>query len=98
MGASPACSTGDSAYGDPLYDIAWLKFWSPWYPALEAMDIVAECMKHFDETGIEVKDFDRRLRCCLIHIGLDHMSYNAHLGREEDLEKINTIVAELIED
>lgn len=89
---------GCSAYGDSLYDIAWLKFWSPWYPALEAIDIVAESKKHFDEIGVEVKDFDRRLRCCLIHIGLDHIGYNAFLGKHDDLETVNNMVADLIKD
>lgn len=87
---------GCSTYGDPLYDIAWLRFWSPWYPALEAIDIVGEAKQHFAEIDVTVTDFDRRLRCCLLHIGLDHIAYNASLGRHDDLEQINSTVDELV--
>ena len=35
--------------------------------------------------GLDVADFDARLRCCLLHIGSVHLAYNAFLGDDETL-------------
>lgn len=63
---------GCSMYGDPLYDLAWFQFWSPWHPALDVSGLTP--------SG---PDVDRRLCCCLLHIGLAHIAYNAYLGDVE---------------
>ena len=47
---------GCTLYGDFLYDVAWLTFWSPWYPGLDAIDVRAEALAHFAATG-----FTRRI-------------------------------------
>lgn len=62
---------GCGRYGDPLYDVAWFDFWSPWHPNLD-IDLLRET------TGDTV-DNDRLL-ACLLHIGLDHLGYNAMIG------------------
>ena len=79
---------GCSFYGDFLYDIAWLEFWAPWYPAIAAIDIRSEARRHYASIGLEVDDLDTRLRCYLIHIGLDHQAYCAFTGRDEDLARV----------
>jgi len=62
---------GCGRYGDPLYDLAWFDFWSPWFPNLD-VDLLVEASAL--PTG-----GDRHL-ACLLHIGLDHLGYNATLG------------------
>lgn len=76
---------GCSIYGDFLYDIAWIEFWSPWYPAMSGLDIVAAARTRLDAVGVVVESFDERLRCCLLHIGLDHLAYNAFTGNMTEL-------------
>lgn len=71
---------GCSFYGDFLYDVAWLAFWAPWHPGLSKIDIVECARRHYAAIGLPVPGFEARLRCCMLHIGLDHLAYNAHLG------------------
>lgn len=73
--------------GDFVYEIAWLHFWSPWYPGLTAVDWRAAALDHYRQTGVHVDDFDLRLRCYELHIGLRHLAYNAFVGdRETDTQ------------
>ncbi len=89
---------GCSLYGDFLYDVAWLEFWSPWFEALSALDVRSEALRHYAAIGLDVPDFDQRMRCCLLHIGLDHLAYNAHTGSLEDLLDVAKAVAALLDD
>jgi hygromycin-B 4-O-kinase len=68
---------GCGRYGDPLYELAWFDFWAPWHPNLDARPL-------FGTTGDPV-DSDRYL-ACLLHIGIDHLGYNAKIGDEGALE------------
>lgn len=76
---------GCSFYGDFLYDIAWLEFWSPWHEGIAALDIRDEALRHYATIGLDVPDLEPRLLACMIHIGLDHLAYNAYIGNVEDL-------------
>lgn len=78
---------GNAAYGDWLYDAAWLIYWWPWYPAWAGIDIRAELERHWRATGGLPADLDLRLHCYQIHIGLDAMTYNACTGRDDDLAR-----------
>ena len=75
-------------YGDFLYDIAWITFWAPWYPAWHGIDFEGAALDHFRAIGLDVPDAWLRLRCCEIHIGLAHFAYNAFLGRWKDYEDV----------
>ncbi len=77
---------GCAMYGDFLYDIAWLQFWSPWYPAWQGIDFGREALRHYESNGLDVPEFDERLRCCQVRIGLDGQAYNAFKGRWPELE------------
>lgn len=79
---------GCSFPGDFLYDVAWLEFWSPWHPALAAIDIRARALTHYASIGLDVPDFEMRLRACLLHIGLDHQAWTAHTGDVDGLVKV----------
>lgn len=73
-------------YGDFLYDLAWLTFWAPWYPAWRGIDFEAEALCHARAIGLDLPDAAARLRCYELHIGLAHFAYNAFLGRWPDYE------------
>ena len=87
---------GSSMYGDFLYDIAWLLYWWPWFPAWEAIDILAEVKKHFASIKLELPNLEERLKCYQIHIGLDAQAYNAFTGRWDELAKNTTQTTKLI--
>jgi hygromycin-B 4-O-kinase len=76
---------GCGMYGDFLYDLAWLCFWQPWYPAWQRIDFRAEATHHYTSIGLDVPYFEERLRCCQIHIGLAGQAYMAYAGNWTDL-------------
>lgn len=75
---------GCSLAGDFLYDVAWLSFWAPWYPALEAINVGRAIWDHYRAIGLRVENFDQRLACYELHIGLGHIAYAAFTGRDDD--------------
>lgn len=68
---------GCSFYGDFVHELATMVFWSPWHPALIATDLVGTARAHYNAIDLDVDRFDDRLRCCALHIGLEHLGYNA---------------------
>lgn len=76
---------GCSVYGDSVYELATLLFWSPWHDAIEQSDMVSKALDHYGDMGHGEPNFDERLRCCALHIGLEHLGYNAFLGDYETL-------------
>ena len=77
---------GSALYGDFLFDLAWLVFWQPWYPAWAGVDMVGEAARHYESIGLAVPRFDERLLACQISIGLDGMAYQAFRGFWSDLD------------
>jgi len=78
---------GNAAYGDFLYDLARFDFWRPWYPAWGMVDVLGAARAHFDEIGLDVPDFEARVRCYEVHIGLDAQAYDAFTHRWDELER-----------
>jgi hygromycin-B 4-O-kinase len=76
---------GCALYGDHLYDLAWLEFWSPWHPELDIDYLKVELEQRWVETGYTPQNKDSRLLACHLHIGLSHLAYNAHLDDWETL-------------
>ncbi|MGH2557980.1 MAG: phosphotransferase family protein [Thermomicrobiales bacterium] len=76
---------GCSLYGDFLYDLAWVAFWAPWFPAWRGIDFSHEAARHFAAIGLDVPNFEERLRYCQVHIGLDAQKYNAFKGNWDEL-------------
>jgi aminoglycoside phosphotransferase (APT) family kinase protein len=88
---------GCLAYGDFLYDIAWFTFWAPWHPGLAATDIRAAVLDHYATTGVAAENFNERIRCYELHIGVHHLAYNTFVsGREKDLAEITSRLRQLI--
>ena len=71
---------GCSIYGDHLYELAAFIFWSPWHSQLDVPMLRAELEKRWHDAGYIAKDVETRLLACYLHIGLEHIAYNAYLG------------------
>jgi hygromycin-B 4-O-kinase len=78
---------GCALYGDFLYDLASVAFWSPWFPAWQGIDVRAEAARHFAAIGLEVPPFAERFRCCQVHAGLDAQQFQALVGDWDNLER-----------
>jgi len=70
---------GCACYGDHLYDLAWFEFWAPWYPELDIPPLRAELERRWQKVGYTPEHLTARLQACYLHIGLDHLAYNAWL-------------------
>lgn len=70
---------GCSCYGDHLYDLAWFEFWAPWYPELDIPYLRSELERRWRGVGYIPENLETRLQACYLHIGLDHLAYNAWL-------------------
>jgi hygromycin-B 4-O-kinase len=77
---------GCSVYGDFLYDVAWFTFWAPWFPALDALDFRTVFKSHAQNIGLEVPNFEDRLACYEVQIGLNHLAYNTVMN--DPLERV----------
>ncbi|MBX2998478.1 MAG: aminoglycoside phosphotransferase family protein [Caldilineaceae bacterium] len=71
---------GCGCYGDHLYDLAWFEFWAPWYPEKDIAALRSALESRWREIGYEPHNKIARLQACYLHIGLDHLAYNAWLG------------------
>lgn len=76
---------GCAAYGDPLYDVAWFEFWTPWHPGIDPEPLVEHLRQVLSYDGVSAREFGRRYRACLVAIGRDHLTYNASIGNVEQL-------------
>ena len=69
---------GSSIFGDALYDVAWFVFYQPWFPQFGEIDLARRLLDDFRaDPYTDTTDLDARLRCYLMHIGLDSIAYNA---------------------
>lgn len=70
---------GCSVYGDHLYELAWFEFWAPWTPNLDIVYLRTVLEQHWQAVSYVPANKADRLAACYLHIGLDHLAYNAHL-------------------
>lgn len=71
---------GCAIYGDALYDLACFEFWAPWQPTLDTGALRAALEERWAAQGYRPENQDARLEACYLHIGLEHLAYNAQLG------------------
>lgn len=71
---------GCSIYGDHLYELAWFEFWAPWLPTLDSAYLRSALEGRWAEVGYTPANKAARLMACYLHIGLDHLAYNAYKG------------------
>ncbi len=76
---------GCSLYGDHLYELAWFEFWSAWYPQQDVTLLRRALEAAWRAAGYWPEKYAARLRACHLHIGLDHLAYNAYVGDQEAL-------------
>jgi len=89
---------GCATTGDLLYDLAWFTFWASWYPAWNGINFPSEARRHFARIGLHVPQFDERLRCCMVQIGLDSLAYNASIENWKNLEDSTRRTLEIARD
>lgn len=77
---------GSSKYGDFLYDIANLVFYTPWFPYWRNIDFAAEAHTHYDSIGLAVPRFAERLKCYTLRIALDGIAYSTFRKRWGEVE------------
>jgi hypothetical protein len=87
---------GSAMYGDGLYGVALLRFWSPWCDGLRDSDVI-EASRTGLGSDIDSTDFDDRLRAYQLHVGLSHIAYNAFKGpgRAEEMTRVCERVTEV---
>jgi hygromycin-B 4-O-kinase len=88
---------GNAMYGDHLYDAAWLVYWWPWYPDWAGIDIRAELAAHWDKSGGQPDNVERRLLAYQLHIGLDAMAYTAFKGHWDEVAQNAQQVMDLVD-
>lgn len=90
---------GCAMYGDFVYELAWFRFWWPWYPNWDGIDVVDAALPVLRDHGADLSQVQERLMCYQLHIGLGHQSYNASIGRWDALEAVTrhtTVIADEI--
>lgn len=88
---------GCGVYGDYLFDVAWLDFWSPWFPALEAVDFLSALQSHYRSISHHAHDFAARLKAYELHIGLSHLAYNAFTGRDDEQTALSVRMRQVLD-
>lgn len=68
---------GESLYGDFVYDVAWLDFWSS---TIKYGDIFK---KHYQDQNIKIPNYNERLLCYQLHLGLGNLSFFALSHQKE---------------
>lgn len=88
---------GNSLYGDFLYELAWFTFWSSWHPAMAGIDFRKLALAHYSEIGLDVPNFEKRLACYELHIGLDSIAYCSFIEKWDQVEKVTAQALEVAE-
>ncbi|MCB9813157.1 MAG: phosphotransferase [Pseudomonadales bacterium] len=69
---------GSAFFGDPLYEIAWIKFCEPWFPASKDIHLVQRLIEDFKtDPNSNTANIEQRLLCYQLRIGADAIAYNA---------------------
>jgi len=89
---------GCARYGDHLYDLAWFEFWAPWHPQLDVPLLRAALADRWRQVDYTPQAMQERLIACYLHIGLDHLAFNAHLGDWEMLTVVAARMEALVQD
>ena len=89
--ASAVCWIGPTRWpATPLYDYAWLIFWAPWHPGLDAASVRRHAAAGHGD------DLDKRLLAYQLQIALDTMQYQAFAGLADDLAATARHVRDLL--
>lgn len=87
---------GSAFFGDPLYEIAWIKFCEPWFPASKDMHLVPRLIEDFkNDANSDTSNIEQRLLCYQLRIGADAIAYNAFRNDWKTAQFIADYSAEL---
>ncbi|HSX35911.1 MAG TPA: phosphotransferase [Patescibacteria group bacterium] len=84
----------NALYGDFLYDLAQFTFWGPLHDPVKGIDWEAKARAHYKAIGLRVPEFERRLRCCMIHMGLGAQAY---YGYKKDWTYLESVAKRTLE-
>lgn len=68
---------GESKYGDFLYDVAWLGFWT------RDIDYEKEFYRHYQKKGSDIPYYEERLLCYKLHLGLGALHFSVMSNQEK---------------
>lgn len=71
---------GCACYGDHLYELAWFEILGALVSHLDIDLLRSELERRWHALGYVPHQKDERLMACYLHMGLDHLAYNAYLG------------------
>ena len=87
---------GCSMIGDPVYDIALIAFFEPWYPAFTQVNLIPKMRQSYlAQSSDNAKYFEQRMAAYQIHLSLGNIAYcvfsegkhdyNEHINRLEEV-------------
>ncbi len=82
-------------WGDALYDLAWLRFWNPWYPQWSSVHLPEQLE---EMVGIHGENANERMRCYLLNIGLGHIRYNAFIENWDGMNDVALATENLLQE
>ncbi len=89
---------GSSIFGDALYDVAWFTFYKPWFPQFGEVDLSRVLLDDFRaDPRTNTVNLEARLRCYLLHIGLDSIAYNASRDRWANASEVVAYLETMVE-
>jgi hygromycin-B 4-O-kinase len=81
----------NSMYGDFLFDVAWLSFWS------KKIDYEKLYLEHSVQKGMEIENYHERILCYKVSIGLGSMSFFAYSDQKEKYDGAKKAIMDLLE-
>lgn len=85
----------NSMYGDFLFDVAWLSFWSRTVD-YQSLYLEHSNKKNGDMNTAKIKNFEERMLCYKLCIGLVSLSFYAYSGQREKYDGTKEVVARLL--
>lgn len=84
-------------FGDHLYELAWLTFCAPpWAPGLATVGLSGRALDHWRAAEVDLTDFDVRMRCYEIRIGVAALVGNTWRRDLPNLEASARRLAEVL--
>lgn len=80
----------NSMYGDFLYDVAWLDFWDP------EIGYTEEFKRHFIEIKVDISNFNERIKCYQLHMGLGILGFFLFSEQKDKYESAKSKLLKLI--
>ena len=87
---------GCGRLGDHLYDLAWFEFWAPWHTNLDVPLLREALENRWIQVDYTRTNPQERLSACYLHIGLDHIAYNAYTENWPVLQETTDRMCELV--